>query len=100
MLEARGTLVDDGGQWWEGSDKQPKRNLDLSRMNLEWVQGTDDPLFADLSRTERLVLYLVFVREYTWEMRCRSLLPAPKPGARAFWPGCRRRWPDAPMKRP
>jgi hypothetical protein len=66
MLEARGALVDDG-PWWEGGDKEQKRSLDLSRMNLRWVQQTNDPLFADLSRTERLMLYLVFVREYTWE---------------------------------
>ena len=63
VIEARGSLVDRDGQWWEHNVSHERPALDLSRMNLEWVQHTDDPLFADLSRTDRLLLYLVFVRE-------------------------------------
>ena len=67
VLEARGALVDRDGQWWENGGSQDKPGIDLSQMNLEWVQHTEDALFADLPRIDRLLLYLVFVREYTWE---------------------------------
>ena len=67
MLEARGTIVDGDGAWWEDNSGSDRPKLDLSQMNLEWVQHTDDPLFSDLSRGDRLILYFVFAREYTWE---------------------------------
>src|SRR5580692_13102463 len=37
--------------------------LDLSDMTLEWVNHTEDPIFKDLSREDRLFLYMHFVRD-------------------------------------
>lgn len=35
---------------------------DLGRLNIEWVDHTEDPLFRDLTRNQRYALYLTFVR--------------------------------------
>jgi hypothetical protein len=32
--------------------------LDLSVMTLDWVNATEDPIFQDLSRSDRLFLYM------------------------------------------
>jgi hypothetical protein len=37
--------------------------LDLSVMTLDWVNATEDPIFKDLSRSDRLFLYMHFVRD-------------------------------------
>ena len=50
-----------------------RRALDLSRMTLEWVNHTDDQLFSAYSRDERYLLYLIFVREFTWEKAADAL---------------------------
>jgi DNA-directed RNA polymerase specialized sigma24 family protein len=36
-------------------------------MTLEWVNHTEDRLFKHLSRRERHMIYLFFVREMSWE---------------------------------
>jgi len=36
------------------------RQMDLSRLNIEWVEKTEDPLFSELSKNERYLLYLHF----------------------------------------
>jgi hypothetical protein len=36
--------------------------LDLSEMTLDWVNHTEDPIFKDLERCDRLFLYMHFVR--------------------------------------
>jgi len=40
--------------------------LDVSKLTLDWVADTRDPLFADLRREDRHLLYLVFTREPDW----------------------------------
>jgi hypothetical protein len=52
--------VDHDGAWWEDNSGGDRPKLDLSQMNLEWVQHTDDPLFSDLSRGDRLILLFCF----------------------------------------
>ena len=42
-------------------------------MTLDWVWDTKDSLFRNLSRPERLLLYLVFVREMKWEQVAATL---------------------------
>ena len=58
-------------------------------MNLAWVRHTEDPLFADLERGDRLVLYLVFVREYTWEKLADALTPRKSQEVQSFMPRAR-----------
>jgi len=64
--------VDKSGKWWTSQEntagEQSARlgGCDLSEMNLDWVAHTEDPIFADLSREDRLLLYLVFARNYKW----------------------------------
>ena len=42
--------------------------LDLSGMTLDWVNATEDPIFKDLSRSDRLFLYMHFVRDMNLSM--------------------------------
>jgi glycerate-2-kinase len=37
------------------------RSADVSQMNLDWVEHTEDVLFRNLSKSERLLLYYTFV---------------------------------------
>jgi hypothetical protein len=67
MFDARGSLVECSGTWWDDITDSERQNPDLSQMNLAWVAHTEDPLFADFSRADRMLLYLVFTRECTWE---------------------------------
>ena len=90
MFDARGSLVECSGAWWDEVTDSERQDLDLSQMNLAWVAHTEDPLFADFSRADRMLLYLVFTREFSWEKvadatrirrtkdRC-LIMPAPRP---------------------
>jgi len=72
----------DGGKWWDDSIERPQ--LDLSHMNLEWVNHTQDALFSVYSRDERYLLYLVFVRELSsgkFRPRESMMKPAAPPTA-------------------
>ena len=67
-----GSPVDRDGKWWasqgnaSGAAKSGFGGCDLSQMTLEWVAHTEDPISSDLSRQDRYLLYLVFVRNYKW----------------------------------
>ena len=47
--------------------------LDVSRMNIGWVQSTEDLLFRDLSKNDRYLLYLVYAREMSLKAAGTSL---------------------------
>ena len=59
-------------------------SLDISPMDLDWVQGTNDKLFRNLSRRERLILYLVFSEEKNWKELARALRCDQKTAKRRF----------------
>jgi DNA-directed RNA polymerase specialized sigma24 family protein len=40
-----------------------EKPLDISRMTIEWVHSTEDPLFKDLSRNDRFILHLKYGRD-------------------------------------
>lgn len=42
--------------------------LDISNMNLDWVNSTEDKLFKDLEVAQRAMLYMVFYEELSWKM--------------------------------
>ena len=42
--------------------------LDLSEMTLDRVRETNDVLFGDLSKADRMLLYLVYTRSKTRSM--------------------------------
>jgi DNA-directed RNA polymerase specialized sigma24 family protein len=39
--------------------------LDISAMNEGWVKSTDDKLFRNLHKSERNMLYLIYVKEFS-----------------------------------
>jgi hypothetical protein len=39
-----------------------QKPVDISEMTLEWVQETNDVIFGDLSKTDRMLLYLMYAR--------------------------------------
>ena len=63
-----GAFTDPYGTRWASdvSLLEHWRTLDISRMDDEWVVGTDDFLFRSLSPGDRYMLQLVFVRECNW----------------------------------
>jgi hypothetical protein len=52
---------------WLARDRSLASSIDVTKLDLSWVNETDDALFAALSRTERQLLYLVFAREMPWK---------------------------------
>ena len=40
-----------------------RKPLDVSQMTIQWVQQTKDPLFASLDRSERYLLYQIYVQQ-------------------------------------
>jgi hypothetical protein len=46
--------------------------LDVGKMNMKWVAGTHDPLFADLSVFARRILYYYYGREMSWKQIART----------------------------
>jgi len=47
--------------------------LDVSAMNLDWVAGTTDKLFKDLTVAQRTILYLYFHEEQSFKTLGRTL---------------------------
>lgn len=39
-----------------------RKPVDLSEMTLDWVQETNDVMFGDLTKADRLLLYLIYTR--------------------------------------
>ncbi len=64
-----GSPVDHDGKWWTsqritaGAEKPRLGGCDLSQMTLDWVAETEDPIFIDLSRQDRYLLYMYFEAE-------------------------------------
>jgi hypothetical protein len=69
----QGAYTDSRGRSWAADLSLTEAPLDISKMNLEWVAGTDDPLFSDLSRRERHLLYLYFAKDMSWADMAESL---------------------------
>jgi hypothetical protein len=49
------------------------RSMDISTMSLEWVSGTTDKLFKDLTSQQRMFLYLYFFEEQSFKTMGKSL---------------------------
>lgn len=64
---SEGQIMSRSGYAWLADTGLVDADLDLGQMNLEWVQKTGDPLFSELSRQERLLLYLIYARDMTWK---------------------------------
>ena len=58
-----GDFTDTTGRTWSADVTPTNTPMDVSKLTLAWVAGTDDPLFCDLTRRDRHILYLYFARE-------------------------------------
>jgi hypothetical protein len=56
-----GAFRDANGSTWAADMSLLRKTLDVSTMTQDWVKSTNDPLFADLERGERLLLYFYCV---------------------------------------
>ena len=66
LPHAQGSLSAKGFRW--AADRAlEKQSFDLPTMDLEWVRHTDDKLFRNMSRFQRHLLYLVYVRDLNWK---------------------------------
>lgn len=59
-------------------------SIDVTKLDLAWVNETDDALFAALSRRERQLLYLVFAREMPWKDVAESFDIGPREAQRWY----------------
>jgi hypothetical protein len=68
LPHADGNWVDQRGVRWAAdlSMLEHWKTLDVSLINDAWVKSTDDHLFKTLTREERYLLQLVFVKELNW----------------------------------
>lgn len=60
-----GAFTDSDGQSWAADTRLMNLPLDISIMDEEWVKSTDDKLFRKLDKSERNLLYLVYVKEFS-----------------------------------
>lgn len=68
LPSAEGSWTDHSGTRWAADVKLMEhwKALDVSHMDEAWIHHTDDFLFKELSKKDRWLLYLVFVKELTW----------------------------------
>ena len=52
-----GNMNDGKGTSWAVDDELINSSCDISELNLDWVNSTNDPLFKDLHKVERLILF-------------------------------------------
>jgi hypothetical protein len=57
-----GGLGDRKGSAVESDGSMLSKPVDVSEMDLDWVQETNDVMFGDLSKADRMLLYLVYTR--------------------------------------
>lgn len=62
-----GELTDSKGQGWAADISLMTKSLDLSAITPAWVQGNTDPLFQNMTITERQLIYLLYVTEAPWK---------------------------------
>lgn len=48
---------------WAADTSMMTIQPDITRMTIEWVNATSDPLFSQLERSDRYLLYLMYTRE-------------------------------------
>lgn len=60
-----GAFIDSDGQHWSADTRLMSLPLDVSVMNEKWVANTEDKLFKQLEKSERNILYLIYVKEYS-----------------------------------
>jgi hypothetical protein len=62
-----GELTDGSGHAWSADMSMITKCLDLSAITPAWVQGNSDPLFKNMTLTERQLIYLFYVAEDPWK---------------------------------
>lgn len=67
MPSLEGAITDAQGQSWAADTSLMKKSLDISQMTSTWVEKTDDKLFSKMTKRERNILYLVYVKELPWK---------------------------------
>lgn len=63
---ADGAFTDSDGTSWAADVSLLNHILDISRMTIDWVNKTNDKLFRNMTKRERYILYLLFVKECKW----------------------------------
>lgn len=62
---AEGSFVDTDGQHWAADTTLMNLSMDISTMNDDWVDNCSDKLFKELEKSDRHILYLTYVKEYS-----------------------------------
>ena len=67
VISSQGNFVSTNGVRFAADVGLQNTEMDLGTMGPEWVQETKDPLFRNMTKEERQLLYLVFTKELTWK---------------------------------
>lgn len=75
LPHAEGAYTDSRGVRWAAdiSMLEHWKTLDISAIDDAWVQQTDDYLFRTLSVSDRHLLQMVYVKEFTWNQVAQVL---------------------------
>jgi hypothetical protein len=57
-----GVVKDHQGHTLAADGQMIRKPVDVSEMTLDWVQETNDVMFGDLSKADRMLLYLMYTR--------------------------------------
>lgn len=60
-----GAFTDTDGRSWAADTRLMNLPLDISVMDEKWVKSTEDRLFHRLDKSERNLLYLIYVKEFS-----------------------------------
>jgi hypothetical protein len=63
---ADGNFTDQNGKTWAADIDLINMQVDVSKMDDQWVLKTNDRLFRNMSRAERELLQMVFSKEFNW----------------------------------
>ena len=67
LPHADGDFTGSDGQSWAADTNLIRMPLDVSEMTPDWVLETNDKLFKKLTPSERNILRMVWVQEYSWK---------------------------------
>ena len=62
---AQGSFTDSDGQNWAADTNLMTLPMDISVMDDDWVNHTDDKLFRNMEKSERYILYAIYVKEFS-----------------------------------
>jgi hypothetical protein len=58
---------------WKTEASRQDAHIDIGQIDLHWVETNEDPLFRDLQKEERLLVYLVYTKDLSIPQAAKTL---------------------------